>query len=249
MQISVKTLTGETNTFEVEPTLSIGDVKILFNVHSKIAKGIWYPPNEQRLIFAGRQLEDNYTLSYYGIQNEYELHVVGRLRGGYEASSCAPQQEIGNLLTCCICILPYRQPKVLPCQHTFCLSCLEMCMKFHIISQSGKLKCPLCRAEHSVPSGGVQAFPTSDNEEVQSDGGMQIFVKTLTGKTITLNVQPSDPVETLKERILDREGIRPAEQILICNGKPLQNGKPLSFYGIQKESTVHLTARCVGGHL
>nr|CDJ94147.1 Ubiquitin domain containing protein [Haemonchus contortus] len=66
-------------------------------------------------------------------------------------------------------------------------------------------------------------------------------------KTINLNVQPSDSVKTLKERIFDREGIRPPEQILICNGKPLQNGKPLSFYGIQNESTGHLTARCVGG--
>ncbi|XGW30210.1 hypothetical protein V3C99_009306, partial [Haemonchus contortus] len=60
----------------------------------------------------------------------------------------------------CICTERYRQPKVLPCQHTFCLQCLEM---FAIISQSAKLICPICRAKHSIPSEGVQTFPDVSN--------------------------------------------------------------------------------------
>lgn len=87
----------------------------------------------------------------------------------------------------------------------------------------------------------------SMNKLLSLRGGMQVFVKTLSGKTISVECEPDESIESLKEKIMAKEGVPADQQRIIFGGKQLDTQKTLSDYDIDDDSTLHLVLRLRGG--
>ena len=151
MPLFAKILTGKTIHLNVDSSHRVYEIKVLM-----ICMGEGIPPEQQRLIHAGKRLADDRTMESYGIKEHSTIHLVPRFRGGMQ-----------NL----------------------------------------------------------------------------IFVRTLTGKTITLEVEASDTIENVKAKVQDKEGIPPDVQGFLFAGKQLEEGRVLRDYNVQKESTLHLIVK------
>ena len=240
VQIFVKTLTGSTATLDINENATVDDVAQL------IEDKFDYPKDQQRLVFAGRQLELVRTLKDYNIHAESTIHMILRLRGGmFHFSSgrngfgeCFLEQSKPASVSTLLAKLREMKTEALTFERAFAVG--ETFVQLQDSKFEPLFGCLLTKSK-TQPIRELVAY-------VVRPKSMQLFVKTLTGKTIIINIDPNAFVFQLKQKIEDMEGMKQSDQRLIYQGHNLVDHMTLKEQGISNESTIQVTSCLNGGH-
>eukprot|EP01036_Dinobryon_divergens_P061898 gene61898-biopygen32454 len=253
---------------DLEPSDTIANLK------QKIQDKDGIPPDHQRLIFAGKQLEDDRTLSDYNIQDEATLQL--KLHFARDIMQIFIDTPTGKTITLdversdTIEVVKYmiqEKEGIPPDQQRLLIDGwylgdvagkiitldVEPFDTIEIVKQKIQIK------EGIIPPGEHQLFfagsqlqdsqtlsecevhrDSTLEQEIQLPGGMQIFIKSLAGKTLTLDVKPSDTIANVKDKIQIKFGIPSDRNRMIFAGKPLEDDHTLSDYNIQKNTTLNV---------
>jgi ubiquitin C len=219
MKIYVKIITGKIFSLDVEPS------DIIKNIKEKIQQKEGIPSDRQQLIFSRKELDDNSTLFDYNIHGGSTLHLLFKSR---------------NRKNIYIKILSGK----------------TISLEFKPSDTIKNIKDKIYQKEGISPEMQILIFTTNELKDnltlldykIQEESTIhlifnKIYVKSIKGKNIELNFQPSDSIKNIKDKIHKIEGIPPDQQSLMFSGKELKENLTLSEYNIQRGSTLHLSSK------